>query len=48
MGIVSGIFLLLIIVVVFAYGGSVIMGFVTDTSGIVAQKIRDTETQIPL
>ena len=47
MGIVSGIFLLLIIVVVFAYGGSVIMGFVTDTSGIVAQKIRDTETQIP-
>lgn len=47
MGIVSGIFLLLIIVVVFAYGGSVIMGFVTDTSNAVAQRINDAEIQIP-
>ena len=47
MGIVSGIFLVLIIIVVFAYGGSVIMGFVTDTSNAVAQQLRDNEIQIP-
>lgn len=47
MGIVAGIALLLIIVVVFAYAGSELMSFVTDTSSAVAQKIRDDETKIP-
>lgn len=47
MGIVSGIILIVIIVVVFAYAGSVIMGFVTDTSDAIKQGISDKELQIP-
>ena len=47
MGIIAGIALLLIIIIVFAYAGSELMSFVTDTSSAVAQKIRDNETKIP-
>ena len=47
MGIVSGILLVLIVIVVFAYGGSVIMGFVTDTSSAFKQAVSDRELQIP-